>query len=112
VKIIFNKKKMGAVFKKDAKVIYDHFDDITEEDKQKLMAELNGDAAKIVFERDGKSFEMDKETITMENSQIKIHEEKYTPSVIEPAFGIGRIIYCIFEHCFKCREHDAQWTYF
>lgn len=39
-------------------------------------------------------------------------EEKYTPHVIEPSFGIGRILYCIFEHCFKAREHDAQRTFF
>lgn len=39
-------------------------------------------------------------------------EEKYTPSVIEPSFGIGRIVYCIFEHCFKVREQEASRTYF
>ncbi len=39
-------------------------------------------------------------------------EEKYIPHVIEPSFGVGRVIYCIFEHCFKMREHDAQRTYF
>jgi glycyl-tRNA synthetase len=37
-------------------------------------------------------------------------EEKYVPHVIEPSFGIGRIIYMIFEHAFKMR--DAQRTYF
>ena len=40
------------------------------------------------------------------------HEEKYTPSVIEPSFGIGHIVYCIFEHCFKIRPHEASRTYF
>lgn len=39
-------------------------------------------------------------------------EEKYIPHVIEPSFGIGRVLYCIFEHCFKVREKDAQRTYF
>jgi len=41
-----------------------------------------------------------------------IQEEKYIPHVIEPSFGIGRVLYCIFEHCFKVREHDKQRTYF
>jgi glycyl-tRNA synthetase len=39
-------------------------------------------------------------------------EEKYIPHVIEPSFGVGRILYCIFEHCFKVREADAQRTFF
>ena len=41
-----------------------------------------------------------------------VMEEKYCPHVIEPSFGIGRIVYCIFEHCFKVRAADAQRTYF
>lgn len=32
----------------------------------------------------------------------------FTPGVIEPSFGIGRIIYCVFEHCFYAREGDES----
>lgn len=28
---------------------------------------------------------------------------KFTPSVIEPSFGVGRIIYCMLEHSFYTR---------
>jgi glycyl-tRNA synthetase (class II) len=34
--------------------------------------------------------------------------EEYIPSVIEPTFGIGRIIYSILEHNFKIRLEDNQ----
>lgn len=30
------------------------------------------------------------------------------PSVIEPSFGIGRIMYAVLEHNFKVREGDEQ----
>ena len=30
------------------------------------------------------------------------------PSVIEPSFGIGRIMYTILEHTFRVREGDEQ----
>ncbi len=30
--------------------------------------------------------------------------EQFVPSVIEPSFGIGRIMTGIFEHCFSARE--------
>lgn len=76
------------------------------------MKELEAEGKFTLKTESGKEFEMTKEMLKMEATQVKIHEEKYMPQVIEPAFGIGRIIYCIFEHCFKCREHDAQWTYF
>lgn len=31
---------------------------------------------------------------------------------MEPSFGIGRIMYCMFEHCYYVREQDAQRTVF
>jgi glycyl-tRNA synthetase (class II) len=34
--------------------------------------------------------------------------EEYTPAVIEPAFGIGRIMYTMLEHNFKVRPEDEQ----
>lgn len=34
--------------------------------------------------------------------------EEFTPSVIEPSFGIGRIMYSIFEHRFRVRPGDEQ----
>ena len=47
------------------------------------------------------------------NSETKTsYEEKFVPHVIEPSFGIGRIIYCVFEHCFRQRGADAQRVYF
>lgn len=30
------------------------------------------------------------------------------PSVVEPSFGLGRIMYCMFEHCYFTREQDKQ----
>ena len=34
--------------------------------------------------------------------------EDFTPSVIEPSFGVGRVMYSLFEHNFKIREGDEQ----
>lgn len=36
-------------------------------------------------------------------------EEKFTPSVIEPSFGLGRIMSCMLEHTFRMR--DEKRTY-
>jgi len=66
----------------------------------------------IEIETGGKTFKMTSEHITFNEVTATRHEEKYVPHVIEPSFGIGRILYCIFEHCFKVREKDEQRTYF
>lgn len=36
--------------------------------------------------------------------------EEVVPNVIEPSFGIGRIMYTIFEHTFHIRDGDEQRT--
>lgn len=41
-----------------------------------------------------------------------LHVEEITPSVIEPSFGIGRIMYSLLEHRFQIREDDEQRSYF
>jgi glycyl-tRNA synthetase (class II) len=33
---------------------------------------------------------------------------EYTPNVIEPSFGIGRILYSLLEHVFWSREQDVE----
>ncbi len=60
----------------------------------------------------GKQIKLNKDFIGFETGERNQLEEKYTPSVIEPSFGIGRIVYCIFEHCFRIRAHEASRTYF
>lgn len=34
----------------------------------------------------------------------------FTPSVIEPSFGVGRILYCLFEHAFYARDGKKPFT--
>ncbi len=48
--------------------------------------------------------------ITIAKVEKVIHVEEFVPNVIEPSFGVGRILYSIFEHNFKCRAEDAQRT--
>jgi glycyl-tRNA synthetase len=42
----------------------------------------------------------------------KVAGRSYTPAVIEPSFGIGRLLYCMFEHCYYGREGDEKRSVF
>jgi glycyl-tRNA synthetase len=106
-----DKPKMGKALKKDSKLVTDYLDNVTEEDKERMMKEMS-ENGKIIVKVDDKEVEVSGEFIQFEEKEKIVDEEKYIPSVIEPSFGIGRILYCIMEHCFKMREHDAQRTYF
>ena len=101
-----NKKLIGPRFKGAQKAVKD------------AIEALEGDAllaVKSAIESDGKAsvgaegqFEITSELISFSMQKRTVVECKYTPSVIEPSFGIGRILYAILEHSFSQRDGDEQ----
>ncbi|CAK9177508.1 unnamed protein product [Ilex paraguariensis] len=63
----------------------------------------------------GKDVTIKKNMVTISKEMKKEHQRVFTPSVIEPSFGIGRIIYCLYEHSFYTRpskDGDEQLNVF
>ncbi|MQM11571.1 hypothetical protein Taro_044484 [Colocasia esculenta] len=56
----------------------------------------------------GKSVTIKKNMVSISMEKKKEHQREFTPSVIEPSFGIGRIIYCLYEHSFYTRPSKAD----
>lgn len=103
-KIVVNKGMIGKAFKKDGQVIIKKLENSTDEEIAKYQDQLEKES-KLTVE----GFELAPETISFQKFEKKVSGRNVVPSVIEPSFGIGRILYCIFEHSY--RERDAQRTY-
>ena len=96
------------------------------EEAGKIESDLAG--GDVSLDVDGKPVTLTKDMISVKKYQKTFHVEEIIPSVIEPSFGIGRIMYALFEHNFKVfylnafhfltylsiqvREGDEQRTYF
>mmetsp|Transcript_11374 Transcript_11374/g.34802 ORF Transcript_11374/g.34802 Transcript_11374/m.34802 type:complete len:684 (+) Transcript_11374:120-2171(+) len=100
---------MGKAFKRDAQLVMKAMEGWSEDETKSRLAEFEGGAAstKVVLE-DGRSFDVKKEMVTFEKGVKKVSGRNYYPSVIEPSFGIGRLLYCLFEHTFYVREGDDE----
>jgi glycyl-tRNA synthetase len=61
---------------------------------------------------EGQTYTLQKDMVSIKQVTKTQSGYNYTPSVIEPSFGIGRILYCVFEHCFYTRPDDSQKTVF
>uniref|UniRef100_A0A0N5AS54 Glycine--tRNA ligase n=1 Tax=Syphacia muris TaxID=451379 RepID=A0A0N5AS54_9BILA len=61
-----------------------------------------------VISIDSKNFTITKDMVTVKHTTKKVHVEEIVPSVIEPSFGIGRIMYAVLEHAFRKRDGDEQ----
>lgn len=111
VEAVANKAAIGKEFKKDAKLINDTLATMDSASLEDMQSKLDAEGAYTLATPSGE-FKLTKNVISVKKSQKTIHVEEIIPSVIEPSFGVGRILYCILEHNFKMREGDEQRTYF
>ncbi|KAI8823554.1 uncharacterized protein EV422DRAFT_493603 [Fimicolochytrium jonesii] len=109
-----NKKNFGPAFKKDAKAVQGYLDSLktgdswNEAELLKLKSEIDANGKVSVTGTDGKQYELTGSLVTIEKKTIKSHIREYIPSVIEPSFGIGRILYQLLEHAYYRRESDDE----
>ncbi len=127
VEMVPNKGPIGKAFKKEAKNITDMLSKLSLDDITKHEADLEAKgefklSAGITIKK-VLGFLMVKlpicllvsclqEMVLVKRQTKTVYVEKIVPSVVEPSFGVGRIMYAIFEHNFKVREGDEQRTYF
>ncbi|EMS46310.1 Glycyl-tRNA synthetase 1, mitochondrial [Triticum urartu] len=99
-----SKKELGLAFKGDQKMVLEALEAMGETEAlgMKAALESKGDVDFKVCTL-GKDVTIKRNMVSINMEKKKEHQRKFTPSVIEPSFGIGRIIYCLFEHCFYQR---------
>ena len=113
VEVIPNKQVLGKAFKKEAKLVTDALTSMDEAAVAALEAALNSAGSQEVAVSDGRNFTVTKEMIQdVRRTEKKFHVEEVVPSVIEPSFGVGRVMYSLLEHSFRVRPDDEQRTYF
>ncbi|KAL3481850.1 hypothetical protein BJX99DRAFT_243501 [Aspergillus californicus] len=106
--IDLDKKKFGPRFKKDGKAVEAAINDLSQELRERLSLDLeqNGRIEVDVASVASGKVELDKDIIKIEKRTRIENVREYTPNVIEPSFGIGRILYSMMEHVYWYREAD------
>lgn len=108
--IDIEKRKFGPRFKKDGKAVEAAVDALSQGLREKLSIELS-EKGKIAVEVPGvgnAKVEIDNDLIKIEKRTRVEHTREYTPNVIEPAFGIGRIFYSLIEHVYWTRQDSEE----
>ncbi|KAL1809830.1 hypothetical protein ACET3Z_026820 [Daucus carota] len=110
------KKELGLAFKGKQKMVVEALEAMGEKEAMEMKAALESkgevDFRVCTLEKDV-TIKMNMLTISKEKK--KEHQRVFIPSVIEPSFGIGRIIYCLYEHSFytrPSRDGDEQLNVF
>jgi len=91
-------------FKKDGKMVKEWIEALSQEDLCKLESDIEKGAKSI--EIDGKSFELNADLVKFQKTMEKQSVISYFPSVIEPSFGIDRILTAVLEHVYSSRPQE------
>lgn len=110
VECVPQKSIIGKELKGDAKIVLDELSKAKEDTLTSWEKELEAGMIKLAI--GDKSFELTKEMVSIKRSKKTVHVEEVVPNVIEPSFGIDRIMYSLLEHNFKIREDNQLRTYF
>jgi glycyl-tRNA synthetase len=102
--IDLDKKKFGPHFKKDGKTVEAAIEALPQERREALAQSLQADGKiTIDVEGVGNKVEISKDLIVIERRTRVENTREFTPNVVEPSFGLGRILYALIEHNYWTR---------
>lgn len=103
----WKKKELGKAFRGDAAEITKAVDALNEQALVTVQEALEKGSYEVTL-ASGNKVQLTKEYLSIEKKTIKTSIREYTPNVIEPSFGLGRIMYALLEHSFWAREADIE----
>ena len=105
------KKLVGPRFKKDAKKIEAAIGQLSQDDLRRLATELTDKGVITIstekLANNATSVELTSDICAIKQVSRVETTREYTPNVIEPSFGIGRILYSVLEHVYWYRSQDT-----
>ncbi|KAI9756205.1 MAG: hypothetical protein M4579_003945 [Chaenotheca gracillima] len=105
--IDLNRKRLGPQFRQNAKAVEAALDALDQSTREILAAKLEREKkiSLAVPGMDGEA-ELSNDLLQIVRRTRTENVRVYTPNVIEPSFGIGRILYSLLEHAFWHRAQD------
>lgn len=108
--VIPNKAVAGKLFKKDINIVTSALQALSMEEKAQL-SKVTIEGGVYTLKVEEKEFKLTKDVITFREFTKITDVEEVIPSVIEPSFGIGRIMYSMWEHNYRTRDGDEMRNY-
>jgi glycyl-tRNA synthetase len=96
-------KKLGPRFKSKAKNVGEALKALSAEE---LMGDTKDDKVKVVV--DGETIEIEKDLFSFESVEEEVRGIEVVPHVIEPSFGIDRILYTVLDHSYYEDVADGE----
>ncbi|TRX88339.1 hypothetical protein FHL15_010777 [Xylaria flabelliformis] len=104
--IDLNRKLFGPLFKKNARAVEAVLMAASQEQRESFGKELESTGKVVIDVAELGPVEINNDVLKCELRTSSQNVREYIPNVIEPSFGIGRIIFALCEHNYWVREGD------
>ena len=104
-----NMAKLGPSFKQDSPKVKTYLENLNDDEINEVKKALEDDGKYIV--KLDKDLELLPEHVEFKEVEEEVKGEKITPHVIEPSFGIDRILYCTLLHSFTESENKDYFKF-
>jgi len=95
---ILNRALIGKEFHKASNTIIKHFTKMNQEELKELKNKVLSIKDNMFIQIEETSYQIKKGMIKVEEFKKTVNYEEYYPHVVEPSFGIDRLIMAIFDH--------------
>ena len=99
-----NNKAIGQAFGRNQAPFRNFFKNATEEQLLEVKAGLEANPDEYVVTTADGELKLNSNLVSVSLQKKNITGQKYIPSVIEPSFGLGRVLYSVLEHAYTERE--------
>jgi len=109
-RVLPNKGMLGKTLRGDAQKVIAVLEGMNSDQAAAFGQALQQGA--VTIKGADKEYKIDSTMCSVQTEEKKVSVRKYIPSVIEPSFGLGRILYQLLEHAFYYREGSDKQTVF
>lgn len=102
-----DKKKSGPKFRQNVGKVQSALDALTQDMRENLSISMQKEGKVNVDVPEMGQVELEKDIVNFQKESRMETMREYIPNVIEPSFGIGRILYSLMEHVYWTREDDV-----
>ncbi len=97
-----NMSVLGPLFKGEAGKISNELSQLEPHEIENLDIDRG-----FELEVDGSTFNIEPKMFNFIEREVEVSVEKFIPRVVEPSYGVDRILYCIMEHSMEKRIDDG-----
>jgi len=112
IKLVLDKGSIAKQHKADSKHLFAYMEQLDNTQLTEFKNTVESGET-YTFTAGGIEFSLTKDHVKkFQVKTVNVTKEKYTPSIIEPAFGFGRIVYALLEQSFHMRDEKRTFLQF